>query len=231
MSLPSAPMLVDLRYEGQSLARAAVDGGARPIGVTLPVLRQAADRLLSEAARQQGVEPACRPGCAACCRQLVPLAAAEAADLRQRIAEMPEAPRARLKARFGRAVGELDRAHLRELMSDTRQIPSEGLAELGLQYLAARIDCPFLEEERCLIYADRPMACRQHAVSSDAAECRTGGRVRRIMPKGRAMNAVLDAAAGTSWVPLVLCLEQPPEGPGQERSAAEWLRLIWRAAT
>jgi hypothetical protein len=125
----------------------------------------------------------------------------------------------------------LDRYGLRELMDDPRRIPPEGLEELGRQYLSAGIACPFLEEEHCTIYADRPMACRQHAVSSDPAECSGGARVRRILPRGSAMNAALDAVGGTPWVPLVLCLSQAPAQSGQPRPPAAWLEAIWKAAT
>lgn len=229
---PPPSMSVELRFEGQSMARGDIAAGPGPIAVTLPILREAADRMLAQGARRAGVASACQPGCAACCRQLVPLAAAEARDLRERVANMPEALRTRIEARFSAAADALERSGLMELMADPSRIPPEGLEELGLQYLAAGIDCPFLEDERCAIYAHRPMACRQHAVSSDAAECRARGeRVRRIAPRGRAMNAALDAAAGTAWVPLVLCLEQSASDPGDERTPAAWLAGIWRAAT
>jgi hypothetical protein len=39
---------------------------------------------------------------------------------------------------------------------------------LSLEYLALGIACPFLEDESCSIHAERPLACRQHLVTSPA---------------------------------------------------------------
>ena len=224
-------MKVALEFEGRRLAEAkipALPGGRR---VLLPVLRRAADALLAEGARRQGVAPTCRAGCAACCRQLVPLASAEADDLRARLARLPAPRRAALEARFGAARRRLAATGLEDLLMDVRQIPPEGLEVLGGQYLEAGVDCPFLEDDRCMIYRHRPLACRQYSVSSPPDECAgAAGRVRRIAPAGRAINAALDAADGTSWIPLPMLLD------GSARSTtrgddAERLASVWRHAT
>lgn len=51
--------------------------------------------------RQTGRAASCGLGCGACCRQLVPLATAEAAALRGVIANLDSAHRHRVKERFG----------------------------------------------------------------------------------------------------------------------------------
>ena len=226
-----APISLELHLSGRRFGRSELEDRPGALELALPVLREAADGLLAEGARRAGLAAACRPGCAACCRQLVPLAAAEARDLRRRVAEMPEPVRARVLDRFERAHRELEQTGLADLLEDTSAIPPDGLEELGLQYASAGIDCPLLEGEHCLIYQDRPMACRQHAVSSSPDACRRpGGVVRRIAPFGRSMNSALDAVEGAAWVPLPLAMRPARQEPA-ERGPAEWISRAWTAAT
>ncbi len=42
---------------------------------------------------------------------------------------------------------------------------------MGAAYFRRAVACPFLEAERCSIHADRPLACREYAVTSPAAAC------------------------------------------------------------
>ena len=221
---------VELRLGPKRMGRFAVGREHGPPEVALPVLRAAADALMAEGVRQAGTATKCRAGCAACCRQLVPLSGSEARDLRRRVAELPEPARSRVLARFEASSAEMAEAGLAELMMDTGSIPPEGLEDLGQEYLRAGIDCPLLEEERCVLYEHRPMACRQHAVSSEPSECRRGGRVRRIRPAGRFMNAVLDRLEGTGWVALPLAMSADLPEP-QDRAPGEWVADAWRTAT
>lgn len=208
----------------------AARDGAR---VVLPVLRRVADALLAAGQQRAAVQASCRAGCAACCRQLVPLADAEARNLRRMIQNFPEPRRSAVEARFEQAKAQLQTTGLLDLLKDTAAIPPDGLEDLGRLYLSAWIDCPFLENERCTIYQRRPMACRQHAVSTPPQECaRPDGRVKRIAPLGRGLNAAIDAAEGTRWVPLVLALEHRQRNrTARRRTAPEWLAEIWRIAT
>lgn len=224
-------MNVALELDGRRLAQAHLPARAGRRRILLPVLRRAADALLTEGARRQGVAPTCRAGCAACCRQLVPLASAEAADLRARLERMPDARRSAVRARFHEARRRLEATGLADLLMDVGQIPPEGLEVLGRQYLEAGVDCPFLEAERCTIYRHRPLACRQYSVSSPPGDCaRSAGRVRRIAPVGRALNAALDATDGTTWVPLPMLLDLPARSVPPDDEAPR-LASVWRFAT
>ena len=150
-----------------------------------------------------GVATSCRAGCAACCRQLVPIAPLEARRLRQVVNEMNPAKRLATLTRFAKARSRLDAAGLLDLLADPAAVPADGLEMLGRQYLAENVACPFLVDERCSIYTDRPAACRGHAVTSPPSECsREGGRVRRVpLPRGLTV-AALCSIGGSSWRPL-----------------------------
>lgn len=100
---------------------------------------------------------ACGAGCAACCSQRVELLDSEVPELARAIAALPSAARKNVHKRLRR------QARLEASVTDPEQY---------------REPCSLLgEDQRCLVYAARPTACRK-AVSSDARHCQTPGRVR-----------------------------------------------------
>jgi hypothetical protein len=50
-------------------------------------------------------------------------------------------------------------------------LPDEEGGALEVEYWAAQLACPFLEQGRCSIYPARPFACREHHVLSDPRLC------------------------------------------------------------
>ena len=183
------------------------------------LLVQAAER----EARAAGRSVSCGPGCGACCRQLVPIAPAEAIVLRRVIAQLDADQRTRVEYRFAAA-----RKRLRSLGIDTRLRNESGKKEpesrraLGLEYFALGIACPFLEDESCSIHDQRPLACREYMVTSDPSVCSHPefGTVETVeMP--RRLSQVFRWFAGgyspqhSAWVPLILALDDAvvdPEG-------------------
>jgi Fe-S-cluster containining protein len=112
----------------------------------------------------------CRAGCSVCCNQLVPVNEPEMHALVQLVQQLEPAHRDRVQARFDDIISRLDRAGLTEQL---RSPPRDPVAyqKLMLDYFALGAECPFLEEERCSIYADRPSLCRQYNVTSPAHLC------------------------------------------------------------
>ena len=132
-------------------------------------------------AGRRGRTVTCRPGCAACCRQLVPVSTAEIHDLRQLVETWPIRRREALRSRAAAVRRALASAGLLELLEDPLGIPAGGHEALGRQYLEADIMCPFLEgQNTCGIYAHRPIACRAHLVTSPSQWCENGGG--RVLP-------------------------------------------------
>jgi Fe-S-cluster containining protein len=105
----------------------------------------------------------CREGCAACCRQLVPISAPEAFRLLELVS-------ADVEARFESARERLDSSPLGRAL-DAKVIDERRALEIALAYPRLQIDCPFLVEERCSIYADRPAVCREYLVTTPAEHC------------------------------------------------------------
>jgi Fe-S-cluster containining protein len=57
-------------------------------------------------------------------------------------------------------------------MSESAQPPDDAALEpVNRDYYALRHPCPFLEDEVCSIYEDRPAACRELLVTSPAEWC------------------------------------------------------------
>jgi Fe-S-cluster containining protein len=202
----------------------------------LPVFRAVAEMIVElgvAAASARGETVSCRAGCGACCRQLVPISPVEARVLTELIDRLPEARRAVVDERFRDAAERLAAAGLLEKLEHPERFPDRDLHELGLDYFRQGIACPFLEEESCSIYDERPIACREYLVTSPAAHCaRPTAETVRIVPlAGKASTALsrLEEDPGTRfvpWVPLILAptwVAQHPELPAL-RPGPELLR-------
>ena len=211
--------------------------GPTPPAALLPLFRAVAEQVVRFAvddARAVGQEVSCRAGCGACCRQLVPVSPTEARLLADLLDSLPEARRALLGERFAEARTKLAEAGLLERLEHPDRFPDADLHELGLDYFAAGVACPFLEDESCSIYAERPIACREYLVTSPPERCArpAQGGVEMLRLSGKASHAASRLEEGSPggrfipWVPLVLAPEWAaahPEPPPL-RSGPELLR-------
>src|SRR5579884_289598 len=192
----------------------------------LPFFRAVAEAVVDRGVRQAelaGAQVSCRKGCGACCRQLVPIAPSEAHQIGDVVEAMPEPRRSVIRERFAAARDKLAAAGLLETLESPEGAADSSLRQLGLDYFALGIACPFLEDESCSIYEERPIACREYLVTSPAEACArpTAATVRCVDLPAKASNAVsrLDEGSGgrfIPWVPLVLAPEwsrSNPEGP------------------
>src|SRR5262249_9772433 len=112
---------------------------------------------------------------------------------------------------------------------------------IGLEYFRQAIACPFLEEESCSIYADRPITCREYLVTSPAEHCARprADTVKQVPLPLKVWTALarMDEpgreARFIRWRPLILALEEsesqhnePPVRPGPE-----WLQELFEKLT
>lgn len=172
----------------------------------------------------QGRAISCRAGCGACCRQLVPIAEAEARRIRDLVASMPEPRLAEISERFARARDRLDEAGLLEKLSEPTRWPPGDSLTVGLAYFRLGIACPFLEEESCSIHPDRPLACREYLVTSPPEFCARmePGTVAGVKLPTSVWSAFakLDPPADDSttnrWVPLILATDWADSHPDSD---------------
>jgi Fe-S-cluster containining protein len=163
---------------GQVTAAVEVPVGFIPITAIVPLVRRMGEEAQAlEAARSvgQGKAVSCQKGCAACCRMLVPLSAPEAFSLREFLSSLPAEAQQRLAERFTQTRSVLVSdglwGRLMELAESGRPPDDDALDPVNRAYYALRTPCPFLEDELCSIYEERPSACRELLVTSPATWC------------------------------------------------------------
>lgn len=103
----------------------------------------------------------CGKGCAACCREVIPLSPPEALLLSQTHGRLEWARRAEAEERFGRNT---------EVLENSGFVQAS-LIDRAADVYALRLPCPYLEDEACGIHPERPLACREHLALSPAAWC------------------------------------------------------------
>jgi Fe-S-cluster containining protein len=203
-----------------------VPTGPLPLRRALPLVQALADHLVDgavQASDEAGKPLSCKKGCGACCRQLVPIAEVEARHIRDVVEALPEPRRAVVRARFADARRRLEAAGLLDKLEQRAQLP-EGVGRgIALDYFAQGIPCPFLEEESCSIYADRPVACREYLVTSPAENCahptpETIEMLRIPLKVWTALARFDPVPAGQAylrWVPLILAPQWAEENPAE----------------
>ncbi len=167
-----------LTPSGEVSTAVGVPTGFVPITAILPLMRglgEEAQSLEQRRLAEAGCTISCQKGCAACCRMLVPISAPEAFALANRVHRSEESERARLLSQIDVANQHLAKAGLlKQLMalSDAATpVTDEAMEPVNKAYYALRMPCPFLHNEVCSIYEDRPAACRELAVTSPATNC------------------------------------------------------------
>jgi Fe-S-cluster containining protein len=210
------------------------EGLARPRDL-LPAAQALTGAVVSRGVQHGGESVSCRKGCAACCRQVVPVSQPEARRLADLVAALPEPRQSEVRARFKAARKRLSDAGL----VDKLRWPNAEPQTLAVDYFRQWIACPFLEDESCSIYADRPLVCREYLVTTPAANCSQPlvSPVVRVKLAGRVSVAMgqletVTSERGVWWMPLTLALEwaeanteEPPPRPALElvRALVSWL--------
>jgi Fe-S-cluster containining protein len=163
---------------GQVTTAVEVPAGFVPVSAIVPLLRRLGEEALAleeQRAREAGQSVSCRKGCAACCRMLVPVSVPEAFALADALDRLPDQQRKIVYRRLKETRGRLEAAGLWErllALSETdRALGDEDFAPVNRDYYALRLPCPFLEQESCSIYEERPAACRELLVTSPADLC------------------------------------------------------------
>jgi Fe-S-cluster containining protein len=213
-------------------AGVTVPAGLVPPSRLLPTFRGLAEALVGvgvEKAAAEGLSISCAKGCGACCRQLVPVSPTEAGAIAELVDRMPPERREVIRRRFADARERVAAAGLLERLTGAVPVDASEYDRFGLEYFRLGIACPFLEDEACSIYEERPIACREYLVTSDPVHCASPSRetVACVRLPARVSNALgrigPGGVAGRPWVPLILAPEwaganpePPPSRTGPE---------------
>ncbi len=219
--------------------RLTVPTGPTPVRELLPLFHGLANLVVNiaeENVERAGEHVSCRPGCGACCRQIVPISESEAHRIKRLVDDLPEPRRTVVRERFAAGIKRMAAAGLLKRMRHIEREPNAIV--LGLDYFRVGVPCPFLEDESCSIHPDRPLACRQYLVTSPAEFCAAPepGKVRGVSIPGDVSRAVRSVDQGSSpvgWVPLLLALDWAdahPE-PAVTRTGPDLVRQVFAKIT
>ena len=211
----------------------------------LPIFQQITDSFVGmteTAVENAGGAVSCHKGCAACCRQAIPLSEIETYQITETVEAMPEPRRTEIKQRFETAWHHFADIGWFERLDETFKLSLEERSQLVVEYFNERIDCPFLEDECCSIHQTRPLGCREYLVTSPAENCRqlsaetvrmvelpvkTSDTVRKIT------NSAELNSSPANFVPLVLALEWTRRKTGEfpEKTGEQWMADFFRNLT
>jgi Fe-S-cluster containining protein len=176
--LPSSvSVALKLRIFGEPVEiNAEVASGQIRADEVLPLLRQIDDAAIDRAAGRseaEGKPISCCRGCSACCRaQPVPITPAEAYALTLLVENLPQPRQSEVRARFADRVRRLFDEGLAQVYLDRDpNLTRDQARDVARRYFAMGLICPFLEDDACGIYHERPFVCRQYLVTSPAALC------------------------------------------------------------
>lgn len=161
-------------------------GGKGGLVALLPALRKISAAMMTESearSRALGKKVSCKPGCAACCHQLVPVTVVEAKALAAGLAKLPTKQSKVIRARFAQVLAEMEGAGLLQppgdrprtalVSTETDGGVSERWSDVSRRYFELDLACPFLVDGRCAVYEERPFVCREDTVTSPKELCST----------------------------------------------------------
>lgn len=134
----------------------------------------------------------------ACCRYLVALSTIEAAYLaRKLLCEQPYKARGFAKKCRDRSQLLDDKiSEFSQNYPETQPQPAEYVKQLEKWYATQQLDCAFLVNKQCSLYADRPLVCREWHVADLASHCRpTGVAPRHLIAAPLSLSDVLAETA------------------------------------
>lgn len=213
-----------------------------PSEALLPTLRAMSEHFTNLGVAHheaKGEHVRCSKGCGACCRQLVPIPATEARQLVRFLRSLPPERQQVIRDRVFAGMKKLDEAGVLDKLELLYGTNKEAAQAMAADYFRVGVPCPFLEDEACGIYENRPIVCREYLVVTDPKHCETPwtGETRGVtvpLPMNRMLLRLDDAEGGESWQPMLvlLCdalLNDHDPAPGVSRSAEEWLQRIAKA--
>jgi len=206
----------------------------------LPALRKLVNEVIALSVKDlegTGRTVSCKAGCAACCRQLISISDIEAWAIADAIERMPEERQAHVMERFAYTERQLAAIKPADDIIDALNGPRRH--EYAITYFKYSMACPFLEDERCSIYVDRPLVCREYLVHSPAERCSTlgdSGSGIGVMPISHTSKALFrmstfDAQRAETRVPLSLLPHWIARHPRNFKRAGgdEWMIRFMRS--
>ncbi len=210
----------------------------------LPVFQGMSDlfaEMGEKAVNAAGEKLSCRKGCAACCRQPIPLAEIETHQIAELVESMPEPQRTEIKKRFEDAWHHFTEIGWFDRLDAAATASHEERQKLTAEYYHENVPCPFLENESCSIHENRPLVCREYLVTSPAEYCFAlrGEKIKMVSLLAKPSETVRQLTNSknlnriVNFVPLVLALEWAKRFPDEfpENTGEQWMAKFFTSLT
>ena len=202
----------------------------------LPIFQQMTNSFVAmaeNAVENAGGRISCSKGCAACCRQAIPLSEIEAYQIAETVEALSEPLRTEIKNKFETAWRHFSEIGWFERLDNCSNLLPPEREKVVLEYFYENIACPFLEDECCSIHAARPLACREYLVTSPAENCAqlSAEKIRMVNLPIKPSDTVRKITnspnlnKSVNFVPLVLALEWAKRHADQfpEKTGEQWM--------
>ncbi|MHC4394710.1 MAG: YkgJ family cysteine cluster protein [Planctomycetota bacterium] len=184
-----------------------------------------------EKLREDGEAIPCHKGCSACCHYLTSLSVPEAFRLSEELLAMPaESGKAVLESYLEAAKKILDNMPEDfDITSEPTQINEQAqMSQLSSWYAGLELACPFLSDNLCTIYDQRPTACRENIVTGSAEMCKVEGQdgtqvVKMPVSVTEALARLAADLEQSSVEAVMLPLALPWAEENQQRGERTWL--------
>lgn len=228
---------VTLSIEGQPLEM-QMTVPAKPVTSRkmLPIFQRMSNSFVQigiDGVNAEGKQISCKAGCGACCRQPVPIAEIEAHEIADLVEKMPKPRRSEIIKRFKDACEHFFKMGWFEKLDSVPAMEHEKRQNVIHEYFAQGIPCPFLEDESCSIYEDRPLACREYLVTTPAENCKKPSKEGiNMVPLPVKPSATLckitkteNLSEAVNFVPLILSLEWAKKFPDNstKKTGEQWM--------
>lgn len=210
----------------------------------LPTYQILTDKIVSHAIEQYESSErtiSCKAGCGACCAQPVPVSTLEAEHLAKVVQKMPISKQAKVRDKFSESLAAIKAAGLEKSLKELPNLPPEQRIALGKQYFSLKLDCPFLENQSCSIYQDRPLECREYLVTSDPQHCAdlNDKEIKHIKLQMSLVPAIVKQSQESQitqskgWMLMLFCLDWAKKKPIKVRKkhGKLWFQSFMSEAT
>ena len=162
-SIADARVGLRLELAGQTIESCLQTSASRvELADVVPLARRLCEQVASRASQSAtacGAGVCCRKTCSACCYAMVPVTTAEAQRLSREVKSLPPARQRRLGQRIIQTARTLVQAG---------PCPASDAVGVASWYTKLNLPCPFLENNQCVAYAWRPLACREQLAAGPA---------------------------------------------------------------
>ncbi len=209
----------------------------------VPVFQKLTNQIVAhsiELTERKGKTISCKAGCGACCKQPVPVTLLEVEHLNRVVRKMPEQRQRRVRETFAHHLKVVEDAGFSGPLQKLAELEPEQRHALAKDYFELGLECPFLENQSCSIYQDRPLECREFLVTSDPQHCASLDPEgiehidRQVWMASALRKLSIDSQNSDSggWVLMIFALELAKSGRlrFKKRPGKEWLeRFIQHA--